>query len=58
MNNHPFHSKDFVLAHNGMISNDEQLKSKFNLNYKVETDSYVILSMIQKEYSKCNNVVE
>ena len=53
-NNHPFIGKadntDFALAHNGVIYNDEVLKTKENLpNSIIETDSYVAVQLIEKK---------
>ncbi|MFW6015879.1 MAG: class II glutamine amidotransferase [bacterium] len=48
-NNHPFISenKDFVLAHNGVISNDITLRKQKDLDKtEIETDSYVIVQLI------------
>ncbi|MFW6311249.1 MAG: class II glutamine amidotransferase [Nanoarchaeota archaeon] len=47
-NNHPFVSEDetLVFAHNGVFSNDKELKTK---ETKIETDSYYALQTIQKE---------
>lgn len=49
-NNHPFVSmkKDFVLAHNGVISNDKQLVQNWELpETKIKTDSYVALQLLE-----------
>lgn len=48
-NNHPFinKDKDFVLAHNGVINNDESLKKRKDLDdTKIETDSYVAVQLL------------
>ena len=50
-NNHPFFSPKlyFALAHNGVLYNDDYLKSKENLpKTKIETDSYVALQLLEK----------
>ena len=57
-NNHPFHTKDFVLAHNGVISNAELLKDDYNLNYDIETDSYIIIALIQKFVDEGDEIVD
>ena len=57
-NNHPFETDNFVMAHNGMIRNDKYLKTSNNLDYSVETDSYIIIALIQKNYEKCGNVIK
>jgi glucosamine 6-phosphate synthetase-like amidotransferase/phosphosugar isomerase protein len=51
-NNHPFRGRckniDFALAHNGILSNDTELKSKFRFpKTKIETDSYVAVELLQ-----------
>jgi asparagine synthetase B (glutamine-hydrolysing) len=53
-NNHPFETKDFILAHNGVIYNDDE----FGFKSDIETDSYVIVRNIQELYDKNNNIVE
>ena len=47
-NNHPFPSKfgKFTMAHNGVLSNDDILKFEHKLDYTVDTDSYVVVSML------------
>ncbi len=51
-NNHPFSGKckngRFVLAHNGVLSNDKELKIKFSLpKTKIETDSYIAVQLLK-----------
>lgn len=51
-NNHPFFGKaagmPFALAHNGVLSNDTLLKTKFKLpESSIETDSYTAVQLIQ-----------
>ena len=51
-NNHPFPGKcnnaRFALAHNGVLSNDNELRKKFNLpKTKIETDSYIAVQLIE-----------
>ena len=55
-NNHPFPGKvadgQFALAHNGVLSNDDLLRSIHDLpNTKIETDSYVAVQLIEKRNS-------
>ena len=50
-NNHPFESDNFVVVHNGMLSNDTELKKNNSLVYKIETDSYVIPALLEKVYA-------
>lgn len=57
-NNHPFMTKDFILAHNGNISNDKELKEKFQLEYESECDSAVIVHLIQYFYDKHEDVIK
>lgn len=57
-NNHPFkgvtkNGQEFVLAHNGMIWNDKELKTENNLSYTIETDSYVAVALLQ-QYDEIN----
>jgi hypothetical protein len=45
-NNHPFEIGDFLLVHNGIVWNDEGMRKRYNIQSEIETDSYVILWMI------------
>lgn len=54
-NNHPFKTEHFIVVHNGCISNDEELKKKFNFTYDVETDSYIIIALLEYFYKKQKN---
>lgn len=47
-NNHPISLGDFVLAHNGIISNDKELRNLYELPDKPEVDSYVIVGAVKK----------
>ena len=52
-NNHPFFgrtgSKQFALAHNGVLHNDKTLRREMNLpDTKIETDSYVAVQLLEK----------
>ena len=52
-NNHPFFGKTrngkFVLAHNGVLTNDDELKLKYSLpKNKIETDSFVAVQLIEQ----------
>lgn len=49
-NNHPFETKDFVWAHNGIINNDTSLAKEYKLNIDSECDSAVIGHLIQHFY--------
>jgi len=57
-NNHPFNTKDFILAHNGVIGNHEELKKKYGLEYDSECDSAIIIHLIQHFYDLTHDVVE
>lgn len=53
-NNHPFSGKcnntRFALAHNGVLSNDKELRHKFKLSKtKIETDSYIAVQLIESQ---------
>lgn len=52
-NAHPFVSlnKDFCLVHNGIIENFAELKQNLNCKFLSETDSEVILRLIEKHYN-------
>lgn len=57
-NNHPFkgvtkNGQEFVLAHNGMIWNDKELKTTHDLSYDIETDSYIAVALLQ-QYDEIN----
>ena len=57
-NNHPFTLNDFVMVHNGIIQNYEEIKKEFKIDgFKIETDSFYILYLIDYYYnlSKKNN---
>ena len=53
-NNHPFsghcHNLNFALAHNGVLSNDKQLRRELKLpRTKIETDSYIAVQLIEQK---------
>ena len=53
-NNHPFGgscgSLRFALAHNGILTNDTQLKEKYHLpKTKIATDSFVAVQLLEKQ---------
>ena len=53
-NNHPFDGRcgmeTFVLAHNGVLYNDAELKAKYHLpKTLIETDSYVAVQLLEQE---------
>jgi len=41
-NNHPFEVGDFIIVHNGVLWNDDELKKTYSLDYKEEVDSAII----------------
>ena len=53
-NNHPFrgHAEiDFALAHNGVLYNDELLRSQLRLpDTQIETDSYIAVQLIESQH--------
>lgn len=55
-NNHPFETEHFVVVHNGVLSNDDDLKKEYGLKYKVETDSYIIPALMEKLYNGMNEL--
>lgn len=62
-NSHPHLSNNlqFCLVHNGIIENYKNLKEKLlkeNFYFKSETDTEVIVNLIEYYYSLCNNVIE
>jgi len=50
-NNHPFETENFVVVHNGVLSGYAELKKLNNLDYTIETDSFVIPSLLEKVYA-------
>ncbi|MBQ9346378.1 MAG: class II glutamine amidotransferase [Oscillibacter sp.] len=53
-NNHPFSGQAghqrFALAHNGVLTNDAELRRQFQLpTVKIETDSYIAVQLIERE---------
>ena len=53
-NNHPFEghcgAETFALAHNGVLYNDAELKTKYHLpKTSIETDSYVAVQLLEQE---------
>lgn len=51
-NNHPFKINEFSLVHNGIIHNYKKLKKKYKIQSEVETDSYIILYLINHFFSE------
>lgn len=62
INAHPHFASDksFMLAHNGIVENYQQLKSqllKKRYSFKTETDTEVIVRLIEEENKQANNLV-
>ena len=53
-NNHPFRGfagTEFALAHNGVLYNDELLRSQLQLpDTQIETDSYIAVQLIESQH--------
>lgn len=49
INSHPFESENWCLVHNGIIENFEQLKTTYNLKTKSQTDTEVIVQLLEKQ---------
>lgn len=47
-NNHPIDYGRFVLIHNGIISNDAELRVRYNLPKEPAVDSFVIVALINR----------
>lgn len=45
-NNHPFSNDTCTIVHNGIISNDDTLKTQYGFDYKAETDSAIVPALI------------
>jgi glucosamine 6-phosphate synthetase-like amidotransferase/phosphosugar isomerase protein len=58
-NNHPFISKDYLWAmvHNGIIYNDDKLTALYQLQRKADTDSEVMLRLLEHFYKQEKNIV-
>lgn len=50
--NHPFNIGKFCLVHNGHITNYKDLKIKYGFKTNIQTDSYVILALIDYFFKK------
>lgn len=53
-NHHPFKLGDFILIHNGTISNAQSLHNKYNFKTNIDTDSYIILELIDYFFKRSN----
>lgn len=54
-NTHPIIFKDIMLAHNGVISNEMELRQKYNIPRTPQVDSYVIAWMLNHFSHKLND---
>jgi len=57
-NNHPFRNSVCTVVHNGVLSNDDELKRDFALDYKEETDSAIIPHLIDHYFDDKTDEVE
>lgn len=62
-NAHPHlsNSGKFAIVHNGIIENYKELKQNLiseGFNFKSQTDTEVIVNLIELNYKRCNNVYE
>lgn len=48
-NSHPFESENWCLVHNGIINNFEQLKVQHNITTDSQTDTEVIVHMLEQQ---------
>ena len=53
-NNHPFKYDRFSIVHNGIIHNNLELRTEFKINSKIETDSYVVLWLLNHYFNDSN----
>ena len=45
-NNHPFTNDTCTVVHNGIISNDDELKAQYGFNYTTQTDSAIVPALV------------
>ncbi len=57
-NNHPFILDNFKMVHNGIITNNKELRAEFKLKSKIKTDSFIILFMINNFFLKSKGTRE
>lgn len=62
-NNHPFPGRcknlNFALAHNGVLTNDYELRRELHLPHtKVETDSYIAVQLLEKKKELNSNSIK
>ncbi|MEG1752100.1 MAG: glutamine--fructose-6-phosphate transaminase (isomerizing) [Clostridia bacterium] len=51
-NSHPFESENLCLVHNGIIENFKEIKINFNLKTVSQTDSEIILRLLEKNLNE------
>ena len=51
-NNHPFIINNFMLVHNGIINNSDELRKEFKVKSNIETDSFIIIYLINHYFKK------
>lgn len=52
LNCHPVSSENFSLVHNGIIENFKEIQNEYNFKLKTETDSEIIVKLIEKNFNK------
>lgn len=61
INAHPHKTNDFTIVHNGIIDNYLEIKNSLideGIQFSTETDSEVILQLLQKNFTKSKSVAE
>lgn len=56
---HPFHTQHYTVAHNGVLSNFQELKQIYDPKWKNPVDSSIIpfiCTMYEEEFTNCTNV--
>ncbi len=57
-NNHPFTYRNTVIVHQGVLSNDEELKKKYKFTPKGQTDSWIIVHLIEYYRQQGKSVID
>jgi len=58
VNNHPFTFGNTTIVHQGVLSNDEELKKKYNFTPEGETDSWIIVHLIEMHRGAGKSVID
>ena len=58
INAHPHKQGSITIVHNGIIENYDKLKNQLNYEYKSETDTEVLCSLIDKLYQEEKNIIK